>query len=307
MRTQARGLAKAVAATVVEKVVSLRWPQRWLQAGWPGVLTGVDAAAGGALEPPWPDLIVTCGRRSAIVGLAVKKAARGRPALVHVQDPLAPLRRFDLVVAMAHDRVRGPKVVKMLTAMHDVTPARLAEAAEAWRGRFEHLPRPLTSVLLGGPTRHSPFGAHEAGELAKRLSALRARQRGGLLVVPSRRTPDEALAVFAQAAAADPAVWLWDRTGDNPYLAALALAERIVVTGDSVSMVSEALATPHPVEVFALNLRKRHEGFVQTLADRGVVGLLEPGVEAPPHPPLDATSEAAAAVRRMLAERNALR
>ena len=305
MRSQARGLAQAVAGTVVEKVIALRWPQSWFQAGWPGVLAGLDVSAGETLDPPWPDLIVTCGRRSAIVGLAVKSAADGRPALVHVQDPLAPLRGFDLVVAMAHDRVEGPKVLKVLTAMHDVTPARLAEAAEAWRERMADLPRPLTAVLLGGPTRHSPFGAEEARELLSRLAERRARAGGGLLVVSSRRTPDEALAVFAEAARSDPAVRVWDRSGDNPYLGALALADRLVVTGDSVSMISEALATPHPVDVFVLNLRKRHEGFIQALVDEGLVGLLADGTDAPPHPPLDATAQAAAAVRAMLAARGA--
>ena len=304
MRTQARGLAEAAAERVIEKIVALRWPQCWFQAGWPGVLAGLDRRTGDSLDPPWPDLIVTCGRRSAIIGLAVKQAAGGRPALVHVQDPLAPLAGFDLVVAMAHDRVEGRKVLKVLTAMHDVTPARLAEAAETWRGRFADLPRPLTAALLGGPTRHSPFGAHEASELYDRLAERRARSGGGLLVVPSRRTPDEALAVFAAAAQRDSGIRVWDRSGDNPYLGALALADRLVVTGDSVSMVSEALATPHPVDVFVLNLRKRHEGFIQTLADRGMVGLLANGTEARPHPPLDATAEAAQAVRAMLQSRN---
>ena len=125
MRTQARGLAKAVADEVVEKVVAVRPPWRWLPARWPGVLTGVDSRAGDALEPPWPDIIVTCGRRSAIVGLAVKKRAGGRPLLVHLQNPLTSLQDFDLVVAMEHDDIAGPKVLKVPTTLHDMTPERL--------------------------------------------------------------------------------------------------------------------------------------------------------------------------------------
>jgi len=303
MRTQARGLAAAVAGTVVEKVVSVRWPQRWFPAGWPGVLAGIDESRGDGLRPPWPDVVVTCGRRSAIIGLAAKRASAGRAVLAHVQDPRAPLDGFDLVVAMAHDEISGPKVVKVLTAMHDISPERLAKAAEAWRDRLADLPRPLTAVLVGGPTSNSPFGAREADELTRRLTALKTRTAGGLLLVPSRRTPEAALAVFARAFGADSTARVWDRSGDNPYLGALALADRLVVTGDSVSMVSEALATPHPVEVFALNLRKRHAGFVQTLFDRGMVGLLQEGVEAPSHPPLDATAEAGDALRALLASR----
>lgn len=306
MRTQARGLAKAVADTVVEKVVTVRKPWRWFPAGLPGVLNGVDAAAGDTLEPPWPDLIVTCGRRSAILGLEVKRKAGGKPLLVHLQDPLAPLKNFDLVIAMAHDDIAGPKVRKVLTTLHDMTPARLAEARRAWEARLAHLPRPLIGVLLGGPTRHTPFGAAEARDLLAKLQALRTRTGAGVVIVPSRRTPDAALAVFQAELAGDPAARTWDRTGDNPYAGVLALADRFVITGDSVSMISEALATSAPVEVFAGQMRKRHVGFVEALIAQGQARWFD-GEVAPPmdRRPIDSTAEAAAAVREMIADRRA--
>jgi len=304
MRTQARGLAKALTPNLVEKVVSVKWPWSWLPSGATAVLAGVDSAAGDTLAPPWPDLIVTCGRRSAILGVAVKKRAGGKPLLVHLQDPLAPLKHFDLVFPMAHDDLDGPKVHKVLTSLHDITPARLAQAHDVWAKRLARLPRPLVGVLLGGPTRQKPFGVTEAEDLKDKLAALRAQIGGGLAVVPSRRTPDEVLQVFQAAAEGDPAAWVWDRVGDNPYVGALAVADRLVVTGDSVSMVSEALATDKPVEVFAGQMKKRHEGFVGALINAGHVrwfdGQATPAVQ---RTPIDTTAEAAAAVRRLLAER----
>jgi len=304
MRTQARGLAKAVAQTVIEKAVSVRRPWRWLPARWPGVLSGVDAGAGEALAPPWPDLIVTCGRRSAILGLAVKRAAGGKPLLVHLQNPLTSLKDFDLVIAMAHDDVEGPNVVKVLTTLHDMTPERLAAGAEAWRGRLAHLPRPLVGVLLGGPTRHSAFGEAEARDLLEKLAAYRARTGAGAAVIPSRRTPDAVLALFRRAAEGDAGLWVWDRTGDNPYVGVLGLADRFVITGDSVSMISEALATTRPVEIAAGAMRRRHARFVQELADRGFARLFD-GEAAEPmaRPALDATAQAAGAVQALLAQR----
>lgn len=304
MRTQARGLAKAVADEVVEKVVVMRPPWRWFQARWPGVLNGVDAGAGDTLEPPWPDIVVTCGRRSAILGLAVKKAAGGKPLLVHLQDPLTSLRDFDLVVAMEHDDIKGPKVLKVLTTLHDMTPERLETARAEWAGRLSHLPRPLVGVLLGGPTRHSAFGEAEARDLLGRLNALREKTGAGAVIVPSRRTPEEVLKVFVEAGRDDPGVWPWDRTGDNPYVGVLALADRFVITGDSVSMISEALATTQPVEVFGGNLRKRHAAFVQRLVDCGLARWFDgEASEARPRAPLDATAEIAAAVRTLLEKR----
>jgi mitochondrial fission protein ELM1 len=304
MRTQARGLAKGVTPNVVEKIVAVRWPWAWLPAGFTSVLDGVDPAAGDALEPPWPDLIVTCGRRSSILGVAVKKRAGGKPVLVHLQDPLTSLKQFDLVIAMVHDRIEGPKVHKVLTSLHDMTPERLAEARPVWAERLGRLPRPLIGVLLGGPSRRTPFGAAEALELQRRLATLRAKIGGGLVIVPSRRTADEALQVFAEAANGDPGLWVWDRSGDNPYVGVLALADRFVVTGDSVSMVSEALATDKPVEIFAARMRKRHVGFVDTLIAQGHVRWFD-GEVAPAmtRKPIDTTGEAAAAVKQLFERR----
>jgi mitochondrial fission protein ELM1 len=159
--------------------------------------------------------------------------------------------------------------------------------------------------VLGGPAGSgSRFGEAEARRLLDRALRMKAQVQGGLVVTPSRRTPEAAIALFAAAAARDPAVWTWPRQGDNPYLGVLALADRLVVTGDSVSMVSEALATPHPVEVFAEGLRPRHRRFVATLEERGLVRPFD-GVwrEAGPREPVDATAEAAQAVRRLLASR----
>ena len=132
----------------------------------------------------------------------------------------------------------------------------------------------------------------------------RAWLGGAAAIVPSRRTPDEVLAQFGKAGERDPDLWVWRREGDNPYLGVLALADRLVVTGDSVSMVSEALATPHPVEVFAPRLRRRHQGFVGSLERRGLVRLCDGKWSAPaPRPVVDSTGEAAAALRALIARR----
>jgi mitochondrial fission protein ELM1 len=314
MRTQARGLARAVAGDAVEKVSPVRrpWPWRW---GWSGRLMRLGLAPGAdPLAPPWPDLIVSSGRRSALLAREVKRLAGGgrptsAPVLVHVQDPRAGTADFDLIVAMEHDRVEGANVIRVATALHDVTPARLAAAGAAWADRLGRLPRPLVGVILGGPAgAASPFGEAEAGRLLAGLRAMRTQTGAGLAIIPSRRTPEKALAVFASAGAADPGLWTWDRAGDNPYLGVLALADRLVVTGDSVSMVSEALATPHPVEVFAGRLRDRHQAFLANLEAKGLVRRFDGRwTEAAPRAPVDATAQAAQAVRDLLARRMAQR
>src|SRR6185312_16894408 len=114
--------------------------------------------------------------------------------------------------------------------------------------------------------------------LAGRLKALRAE--GGLAITPSRRTPEEVKAALREAFAGDPGVFLWDEAGENPYRGILALGDRLVATGDSVSMVSEAVATGHPVAVFDFLGRnggggKRHQRFIRNLVERKIVSLAD--------------------------------
>jgi mitochondrial fission protein ELM1 len=300
MRTQARGLARAVADVVVEKVCPVRRLWRWTSN--PRLTRLGLAADADPIAPPWPDLIVSCGRRSALLAREAKRLAGGAPLLAHVQDPRASAGEFDLIVAMRHDAVQGPNVIRVATALHDVTPERLAGAAADWRDRLARLPRPLIGVILGGPAgAASRFGVEEGRALLQQTLALKAACGGSLAVVPSRRTPEAVIALFAEAEARDPAIWTWRREGDNPYLGVLALADRLVVTGDSVSMVSEALATPHPVEVFADGIRSRHRRFLADLEAQGLVRALDgQWRSAAPRPAVDATAEAAAAVRRLL-------
>ncbi|CAN7615820.1 mitochondrial fission ELM1 family protein [Phenylobacterium sp. LjRoot225] len=302
MRTQARGLARAVADEVIEKVVIARPPWRNLPSGRL-ILLGLEPQSD-LIGPPWPDLIVSSGRRSALIAREARRRAKGAPLLVHVQDPRAGVRDFDLIVAMDHDDVQGANVVRVATALHDVTPERLSAAADAWRGRLSPLRRPLIGVIVGGPAGRAPFGLDEGRSLLERVLAMKAAAAGGVAVVPSRRTPDEVLALFAEAADRDPDLWVWRREGDNPYLGVLALADRLVITGDSTSMVSEALATSCPVEVFTPRLRRRHQGFVRGLEARGLIRIFDGSWTQPaPRPAVDATAEAAAAVRRLLEAR----
>ena len=302
-RTQARGLAQAVVPAAEEKTIGLKAP--WSLAPpalWPLTLRGLDPAKDG-LRAPWPDLVVSCGRRAAKAAIAVKRASGGRTLAVHVQNPLAPLKEFDLVIPMRHDGVQGPNVMAIDLALHDVTPQVLAQAAAAWRARFAPLTRPLTGVLLGGTTKRHLFTVDQARELTGRLKALRSD--GGLAITPSRRTPDTVKAVLREAFAGDGGVYLWDEAEDNPYRGILALSDRIVATGDSVSMVSEAVASGHPVAVFDIGGGRRHRRFIDNLEARGLVSLADgrPFLRAGAGERTNATPQAADAVRRLIMNR----
>ena len=303
-RTQARGLARALSDDAREWVIDLRAPWSLLpgRMAAPFALAGLDPGKDRP-GPPWPDVLVTCGRRATGVSIAIRRASRGRTLTVHIQNPLTAPSAFDLVVAMDHDRLAGPAVISVPTALHDVTPQRLAAAAEAWRERLKPDGRPLLGALLGGATKRDPFGVDQADALLDGLLAVRTNMGARLAITPSRRTPVEVRARLAQRLAGDDDAFLWDFEGDNPYLGILALSDRIVATGDSVSMVSEALATAAGVEVFG-QPSGRQGVFIDGLVDKGLVRRFagDPSPH-PPRAPVDATGLAAQAVRALLAAR----
>jgi len=302
-RTQARGLASRLSASPRELVVDLRKPWRYLPTALNPFALAELTPTSDRPAPPWPDLLISCSRRAAAVAIAVRRASGGRTLAVHVQNPLTDPAAFDLVVAMDHDGLTGGNVISVPTALHDVTPLRLAAAADVWRERLTRPGRPLVGVTLGGSNKHQPFTVEAAQPLIDGLDGLR-NQGAALAITPSRRTPDEVKAAFAARFADHPDVFLWDMQGDNPYLGILALSDRLVATSDSVSMISEALATPHPVEVFGPDGGERHARFLRGLIDKGLVRRFagDP-VAGPAGGPIDATETAAQAVRGLLAGR----
>jgi len=155
---QVIGLTEAVGLPFVEKRCLARFPWTHLPpALWfdPARALAPDSDA---LSPPWPDLLITCGRVCAAAGIAVKRANGGRTFLVQIQDPRIGRAAFDLMVVPAHDPARGDKVLVTNGAVHRVTPARLAEAARQFAGSYAHLPHPRIAVLIGGQNRVYRFG-----------------------------------------------------------------------------------------------------------------------------------------------------
>jgi len=300
-RTQARGLALAVAGQAREFTVDLRSPWRYLPGDLtPFALLGLTRSSDRP-APPWPDLLVSSGRRAAAVAIAIRRASGGGTVAVHVPDPHIKPSAFDLVVCLNHDAAEGPNVLSLPTAVHDLTPAALATGAEQWRGRLREPDRGLVGVVLGGPAHRRALSLTQWGEMFAGLDGLRRATGARLAITPSRRTPAEVRALLLTWFDGDRDVFVWDMQGDNPYRGILALSDRLVVTSDSVSMVSEALATQASVEVYGRPGSPRHVQFIDRLIARGLVRpFTGDPVAAASNGPFNATDVAAQAVRDLL-------
>lgn len=303
-RNGALGLAAAVGLPVIDKHIDSRPPWRWLPPRlWlPGVL-GVGAG-GDPLIPPWPRLLVSAGERSVGPALAVKKLSGGATFCVHIHHPRVNPARFDLVTASAHDRLTGPNVRTTLGALHHVTREKLAADARKFEVRYAHLPRPLVAVLIGGANRVYRFDRATAERLADGLARICEESGCGLLITASRRTGPENEALLRERLKGLPAE-IWDGTGDNPYFAFLGLADSIIVTGDSVNMVSEACYTGKPVHVFRLpgGSGTKFDRFHESLVETGITRPFKGWLENWQYDPLDERTALAAEIRGRLDER----
>jgi mitochondrial fission protein ELM1 len=300
MANQVRGLAEALGWPITEKQLLVRAPWRYLPPSlWLAPSLALDLASD-RLEPPWPDLLIACGRNSVAPARLVKRASGGQSFWVQVQDPRFARREIDLIVAPSHDPAPGGNVFRTLGAVHRVTQAKLSTEAARWAPVFAALPRPLIAVLIGGDNGAYRLTEQSFGALCDRLVAL-AKSGVGLAITPSRRTAAAKRVILERRLAGLPA-YIWDGSGDNPYLGILGSADAVLVTADSVSMISEAAATGRPVHIIELEGGSdKFARFHRRMREAGIArpfnGTLEEWHYAPP----DDTARAAAEIRRRFA------
>jgi mitochondrial fission protein ELM1 len=215
---------------------------------------GISRRGSDPLEPPWPDLVIAAGRRTAPVALWVRAESRGRARLVQLGRKGGDVaERFDLVATPTYCRLfPHPRRVETCAPLHPVTPARLADAREHWRARFAALPSPRIVVLVGGSSGQYRIDAAQAARLGADAARAARALGGSLLATTSRRTARNAVAAFCAALGPEAFVWRAGDAGENPYLGLLAWADRIVVTADSESMLAEAASTGTPIWIYPL-------------------------------------------------------
>ncbi len=220
-------------------------------------LAGIDKSASDALTPPWPDLIISASARNEPVCRWVQQQAGKsghRVRLVHIGRPWQRLDRFDLVITTPQYRLpRRPNVLHNGLTLHRVTSSRLEQEVRHWKARLAHLPPPRIAVMIGGSSGPYMLDKKAARQLAVQVNRLAGESGASLLVTTSARTRPGILEEFKSAVTVPVHYFEWTKTQkQNPYYAFLGMADQIVVTADSVSMLTEAVATGKPVHIFNL-------------------------------------------------------
>jgi len=298
MENQALGLAERLGLAVEVKRVRLAAPWSWIAPRTLISPFGHLTPDSSPLAPPWPEIVIGCGRQSIPIVKAIKEASGGRTLLVQTQHPRVAPSNFDLVIPPEHDGLAGANVFPIIGSPNRITQAKLAGARAAFAKLLMPVKTPRLAVLVGGTSKVYHFGDSEADELGAALGAL--SRDFGLIVLPSRRTGAANVARLASALQ-NTGAFLWNGEGENPYLGALGWADSFLVTADSVNMACEAAATGKPVHIFPLpggsdKFRKFHA----SLEARGIARPFTGKIAQWSYEPLDETGRAAKRVRGLL-------
>ena len=264
---QCEGLARALNLKPSIYYIDIPAPWRWFPGPLPvGSLSACDVTPR-PMSAPWPEIIITGGRRSAGYALAVKKTHCPDTVLIAVQDPGLARRKFDHIIVPWHDRILGHNVISTTGALNAIDAETLTRNAQPFMSKISALPAPRTAVLIGGPTKGVAFSTSQAHDIAGQLINNLTHT---LLLSTSRRTPNAIIDVFRSALQHRAGVQYYGQ-GPNPYFGFLNYADSIAVTSDSVSMMSEACTAGKPVYIIELpGRRAKFQRFIKDLYTEGL-------------------------------------
>ena len=296
---QALALATQLHLQVRHLVLEPRAPWSWLA---PHLLLGgphaLPVSQRQLFAPPWPLVAIGCGRAAALFTRMLRGLSSRRCYTVQILDPRSDPAQWDTVISPQHDRLNGTNVLQPLGSLNPVDDAWLADGRDSCP-QFAELPAPRVGVLLGGPRRGLAMDADYLCELIESVLARQQRDGGSLLVLASRRTPPAWIELVRHLVAGVPAlVWAGRDDGRNPYPGVLGWADRLVVTPDSVNMLSEACAVGCPVHTLVTSpLPTKLARFHHALRSVGLLSGLDAAATPQRVPPLRETAAIAATVR----------
>lgn len=268
----------------------------------PPSFSTLDSISRKELVEPWPNLIIAAGRRTAGIARRIKKLSSGDTRLVQIMNPGGSTKDFDLLCVPTHDPpVFGSNIIQITGAPHTLTPERLASARKRWMPQLEDITPPRIALIVGGSTRRRKFTHAMAENLARSASAMANNMGGSLLLATSRRTAEIEKTIM-NGLSAPRKIFKWGDKAENPYIGYLACADMIIVTGDSISMCTEACASNVPVFVFAPPelVSPKHGRFHKLLFEGGFAQDLASGAMAQPHLPLNPGKNIAEAIHRIM-------
>ena len=212
----------------------------------------LDMEKSDPLDPPWPELVLTIGRRPAMAAQWIRQQSGSKTRVVLLGRPKKMLDEFALVIITGQYLMpKRDNILSLDLPLMRVDAAEIDKAVKIWQPAFQAMKQPVTALLVGGPTK--PYCMDEA-VIGTLLQQLKKQLAGGsLFITTSRRTPDAVVDYLRQHKPPDSTLYCWQPDdSNNPYFALLGLADYFVVTGDSLSMMVEIARLGKPLAIFQL-------------------------------------------------------
>ena len=296
MISQVEGLAKALDLDFIHEKIELN--NFWKL--FPPKLTPVqDFVFKNKINNEF-DIVISCGRKSVIPSIYLKKKLKNKIINIHIQEPKVSLDNFDFVVAPEHDGLKGSNVLSSKGAVHYLTNSELDENENYLKSRIS-TEKKIVTLILGGPTKYYDYNDQVINNLFSKIEQNFLKNNYQLILVPSMRTPqyiiEKAMSFFDKDQIVIPNV------DKKAYLSSLKISDHIVVTCDSTSMISEAAITGKPIYVAqmpAIKNNQRFKSFFNLFESLNIIKELNNSVESWTYTKLNETNKIAEQIREKI-------
>ena len=294
MISQVEGLAKALDIDFTHHKVELKSFWNYI----PPSLTPISNISFRAFEPKDFDLIISCGRKSVIPSIFLKKNSKKKIYNIHIQDPKVGKKNFDFIVAPEHDELIGENVLNTKGAIHYLSEKEINQNKNYLDQLIQKDSRKLLAFIVGGPNKYYEYSLGNIKKIFSTLTNLINEKNFQLIFIPSFRTPRDII-TLAQEEFKDNHTVI-DKIDKKAYLSALAISEYIVVTCDSSSMISECAITGKPIYVANIDPRKndkRFKNFRNLYKNLNIIRNLGEKIEIWSYEKLDETNRVAKIIK----------
>ena len=255
MISQVEGLAKALDIDFTHHKVELNHLWKLI----PPNLSPVSQTVFKKIDHDDFDVIISCGRKSVIPSIHLKKTSNKKVFNIHIQDPKVDLTHFDFIVAPEHDAIEGSNVITTKGAIHYLTENEISENKDYLNSFIKKDERKIWTLIMGGPTKYYDYSTKNMKHIFTALYKLLKKHDFQLVVIPSMRTPINTIH-YAKEFFGENHTIIVD-VDKKAYLSALAISENIIVTCDSSSMISEAALTGKPIYIASILPKKNDKRF----------------------------------------------
>ena len=297
MISQAEGLAKALDIDFTHHTVELN--NFWKMV--PPKITPISQSVYKKIDHENFDVIISCGRKSVIPSIHLKNNSNKKVFNIHIQDPKVDFKHFDFIVAPEHDSIKGQNVISTKGAIHYLTENEINENKDYLNSFIKKDKRIIWTLIMGGPTKYYDYSTKNIKEIFTTLSKLSKEHNFQLVIIPSMRTPTNIIQ-YANDYFGDDHTVIMD-VDKKAYLSALAIAQNIIVTCDSSSMISEAALTGKPIYVASILPKKndkRFQKFRNLFRELNIIKNLGEEIEDWNYEKLDETNRVANIIKQKI-------